>query len=57
VRIAVATWTGSATPSSGRHMRPVRHNSQNAISSDRERAQDLDRRAIVQGSKQDQDML
>jgi len=57
VRIAVATWTGSATPSSGRHMRPARHNFQNAISSDRERAHDLDRRAIVKGSKQDQDML
>jgi len=38
-------------------MRPARHNFQNAISSDRERAHDLDRRAIVKGSKQDQEML
>jgi len=48
VRIAVATSTGSATPSSGRHMRPARHNFPNEILSDRQRGHDLDRRAIVQ---------
>jgi len=49
--------TGSATPSAGRHMRPARHNSPNAFLSDRERAHVLDRRAIGQGSNQDQNML
>ena len=53
----MVTSTGSATPSSGRHMRPARHKFPNAILSDRERAHDLDRRAIVQGSDQDQNML
>jgi len=53
----VATWTGSATPSSGRHMRPARHKFPNAILSERKRAHDLDRRAIVQGSEQDQNVL
>ena len=53
----MATSTGSATPSSGRRMRPARHKFPNAILSDRERAHDLDRRAIVQGSDQDQNML
>ena len=57
MRIAMATWTGPAMPSSGRHIFPVRHISQNAISSDRERAHDLKSRAIVHGSKQDQDLL
>jgi len=53
----VATSTGSATPSFGRHMRPARHNFSNAILSDRQRARDLDRRAIVERSEQDQNML
>ena len=53
----MATSTGSATPSSGRHMRPARHNFSNAILSDRQRARDLDRRAFVQRSEQDQNML
>ena len=53
----MAMSTGSATLSSGRHMRPARHNFPNAILSDRERAHDLDRRAFVQGSDQGQDML
>jgi len=38
-------------------MRPARHKFPNAILSDRGRAHDLDRRAIVQGSDQDLDML
>ena len=49
--------TRSATPSAGRHMRPARHNCPNAFLSDRERANDLDRRAIVQGSDQDQNIM
>jgi len=53
----VATSTGSATPSSGRQRRPARHNFSNAILSDQERSHDRDRRAIVQGSDQDHDML
>jgi len=53
----VATSTGSATPSSGRHMRPTCHKFPNAVLSDRERAHDLDRRANVQGSEQDQNVL
>jgi len=53
----MATSIGSATPSSGRHMRPARHKIPNAILSDPERAHDLDRRAIVQGSDQDHNML
>ena len=44
-------------PSFGRHMRPARHKFPNAILSDRKRAHDLDRRANVQGSDQDQKML
>jgi len=56
-RNALASRTGSATPSSGRHMRPAPYNFQNAVSSDRERAHDLDLRVIVQGSKRAQDVL
>jgi len=38
-------------------VRPARHKITNGILSDRERAHDLDRRAIVQGSDQDQNVL
>jgi len=56
-RIAVATSTGSATPLSSRHVRPAPNNFPNANLSAREQADVLNRRAIVQGSDRNLDML
>jgi len=51
LRIAAATWSESTTPASGRHLRSDRHKFYHVTSTDPERACDLDRRAIVQGSR------
>ena len=47
-RIDVPSWSGSSTASSGGYPIPARHIFHQAISSNRERASDLDSRATVQ---------
>ena len=51
LRIAAATWSKSMTPASGRHLRSDLHKFDHVTSTDPERACDLDRRAIVLGSR------
>jgi len=51
LRIAAATWSESTTPASGRHLRSDRHKIDHVTATDPERACDLKRRAIVQGSR------